>query len=274
MSRIAFIFIAAVLLLSCCTSVEGGFVAFEVQLANGDDSFFSFGNVHGDVQENSQLFSKLTWDRPEYNPAQQEAFAALVKQNGFVRIRVPSDLQGASAPYVQAAARARCLAHTAAGEQVKLHFSASGYVSALEYRVECAEQPSHLPSGWSQPQQVAVISQFPETVEPLRQTATPGLDSSGLPEGSTIYPESQDPGYKLGLEGEGRKKVPVKDERHWLVKNWIFLIPAGMLLLNLLGAGDTTPPARTTQVATPSTAQAAPAASARASGSSRSRKQR
>lgn len=57
-----------------------------------------------------------------------------------------------------------------------------------------------------------------------------GLDSSGLPEGSTIYPESQDPGSKLGLEGEGRKKVPVKDERHWLVKNWIFLIPAGMLV--------------------------------------------
>ena len=114
MSRIAFIFIAAVLLLSCCTSVEGGFVEFEVQLANGDDSFFSFGTIYGDVQENvsvhgpcpcrcldfctnfrnapgtcslnlcvqSQLFSKLTWDRPEYNPAQQEAFAALVKQNG------------------------------------------------------------------------------------------------------------------------------------------------------------------------------------------------
>lgn len=57
-----------------------------------------------------------------------------------------------------------------------------------------------------------------------------GLEPSGLPEGTTIYPESQEPGSGQGLDGEGKKKVPVKDERNWLLKNWIFLIPAGMLV--------------------------------------------
>jgi hypothetical protein len=51
-----------------------------------------------------------------------------------------------------------------------------------------------------------------------------------LPEGTTIYPESQDPGAAQGVGGDPKKKAPVKDERSWIMKNWIFLIPAGMLV--------------------------------------------
>lgn len=51
-----------------------------------------------------------------------------------------------------------------------------------------------------------------------------------MPEGTTIYPESQDPGAAQGMGGDPKKKAPVKDERSWIMKNWIFLIPAGMLV--------------------------------------------
>ena len=57
-----------------------------------------------------------------------------------------------------------------------------------------------------------------------------GLEPSGLPEGSTMYPESPDAAQGGGVGGEGKKKVPVKDERSWFLKNWIFLVPAGMLV--------------------------------------------
>lgn len=60
-----------------------------------------------------------------------------------------------------------------------------------------------------------------------------GLEPSGLPEGSTIYPESQDAAQGGGAGSEG-KKMPVKDERSWIMKNWIFLVPAGMLVCNYL----------------------------------------
>jgi len=32
------------------------------------------------------------------------------------------------------------------------------------------------------------------------------------------------------MGGDPKKKAPVKDERSWIMKNWIFLIPAGMLV--------------------------------------------
>ena len=59
-----------------------------------------------------------------------------------------------------------------------------------------------------------------------------GLEPSGLPEGSTMYPESQDAAQGGSVGGEGKKKVPVKDERSWILKNWIFLVPAGLLVRN------------------------------------------
>lgn len=58
-----------------------------------------------------------------------------------------------------------------------------------------------------------------------------GLEPSGLPEGTTVYPEAQEAGAGPGLfGGDAKKKTPVKDERSWIMKNWIFLIPAGMLV--------------------------------------------
>lgn len=96
----------------------------------------------------------------------------------FVKIKVPTNAENPSDTYVHAAARARCLAQSAVSEQVLLHLNAGTYVSAMEYRVACKEQPSQLPPEWSQPQQVAVVCRFPEVVEPFeRQTATPGLDN-------------------------------------------------------------------------------------------------
>ncbi len=32
------------------------------------------------------------------------------------------------------------------------------------------------------------------------------------------------------MGSDPKKKAPVKDERSWIMKNWIFLIPAGMLV--------------------------------------------
>ena len=56
------------------------------------------------------------------------------------------------------------------------------------------------------------------------------LEPGGLVKGTTLFPESQDPGSEQGPDGEPRKKIPKKDERTWIQKNWIFLIPAGMLV--------------------------------------------
>ncbi|KAL0033789.1 hypothetical protein WJX77_005187 [Trebouxia sp. C0004] len=242
--------VIAAVLLGLCSLSECAFVKLEVQLAISDDTFSSFGTIYGHVEENSLLFSKLTWERPEYTASQLKAFAEVVEQNGFVKIK------------------------SAVDEQVLLYLNNGGYISAVEYRVGCNEQPTKLPSDWSQPQQVVVFSRFPETAEPLRQTATPGLEPSGLPEGTTIYPESQDPGASQGMGGDPKKKAPVKDERSWIMKNWIFLIPAGMLLMNILGAADTAPAARPGQTTAPSTASAAPATTGRLSAGGRSRKGR
>ncbi|KAL3150763.1 hypothetical protein ABBQ32_000537 [Trebouxia sp. C0010 RCD-2024] len=198
------------------------------------------------------LFSKLTWDRPEFSTAQQKAFAAVTRDDGYVKIKVPSHTERASTPTVQASARAR---------------------------VECQSPPSELPADWSQPQQVSVVCRFPETVAPMRQALQPGLEPSGLPEGSTEYPESQDTAQGGGVSSEGKKKVPVKDERSWILKNWIFLVPAGLLVMNLLNAGDTPPAARPGQTASqglgaPVQAVAAGSGQGSASAGARSRKKR
>ncbi|DBB12595.1 TPA: hypothetical protein ACH3X3_005383 [Trebouxia sp. C0006] len=266
--------IIAAVLLGLCLQSECAFVKLEVQLAISDDTFSSFGTIYGHVEENSLLFSKLIWERPEYTASQLKAFAEVVEQNGFVKIKVSNNVEQPSGKFVYGSARARCLAQSAVDEQVLLYLDNGGYISAVEYRVGCNEQPTKLPSDWSQPQQVVALCRFPETAEPLRQTATPGLEPSGLPEGTTIYPESQDPGAAQGMGGDLKKKAPVKDERSWIMKNWIFLIPAGMLLMNILGAADTTPAARPGQTAAPSTASAAPATTGRISAGGKSRKGR
>ena len=97
----------------------------------------------------------------------------------FVKIKVSNNVEQPSGKFVYGSARARCLAQSAVDEQVLLYLDNGGYISAVEYRVGCNEQPTKLPSDWSQPQQVVALCRFPETAEPLRQTATPG-DHSNL----------------------------------------------------------------------------------------------
>ncbi|KAL3137666.1 hypothetical protein ABBQ38_004941 [Trebouxia sp. C0009 RCD-2024] len=279
MFRLASVF--AVTLLSLCwqVPVESVYVDIPVQLAVLGDDYFAFGSINGDVQENPLLFSKLTWDRPEFSTAQQEAFATVIRNNGYVKIKVPSHTERTSSPTLQASARARCLAQSAVAEQLQLHLNVGGSISAVEYRVECQSPPSELPADWSQPQQVSVVCRFPETVAPMRLALQPGLEPSGLPEGSTEYPESQDTAQGGGVGSVGKKKIPVKDERSWILKNWIFLVPAGLLVMNLLNPGDTPPAARPGQTATqgsaaPVQAVAAGSGQGAASAGARSRKKR
>lgn len=279
MSRLVSVFAATLLSLCWQISVEGVYVDIPVQLAVSGDDYFAFGSINGDLHENPLLFSKLTWDRPEFSTAQQKAFAAVTRDDGYVKIKVPSHTERASTPTVQASARARCWAQSAVAEQLQLHLNVGGSISAMEYRVECQSPPSELPADWSQPQQVSVVCRFPETVAPMRQALQPGLEPSGLPEGSTEYPESQDTAQGGGVSSEGKKKVPVKDERSWILKNWIFLVPAGLLVMNLLNAGDTPPAARPGQTASqglgaPVQAVAAGSGQGSASAGARSRKKR
>jgi hypothetical protein len=98
----------------------------------------------------------------------------------FVKIKVSNNVEQPSGKFVYDSARARCLAQSAVDEQVLLYLNNGCYISAVEYRVGCNEQPTKLPSDWSQPQQVVVLCRFPETAEPLRQTATPGDHSKFL----------------------------------------------------------------------------------------------
>ena len=96
----------------------------------------------------------------------------------FVKIKVQNNVEQPSGKFVYGSARARCLAQSAVDEQVLLYLNIGVYISAVEYRVGCTEQPTKLPSDWSQPQQVVVLCRFPEIAEPLRQTATPGDHSN------------------------------------------------------------------------------------------------
>ncbi len=78
-----------------------------------------------------------------------------------------------------------------------LYLNNGGYISAVEYRVGCNEQPTKLPSDWSQPQQVVALCRFPETAEPLRQTATPGDHSNFLILIAYVNAPNQDSGLSL-----------------------------------------------------------------------------
>ena len=98
----------------------------------------------------------------------------------YVKIKISNNVEQPSGKFVYDSARARCLAQSAVDEQVLLYLNNGCYISAVEYRVGCNEQPTKLPSDWSQPQQVVVLCRFPETAEPLRQTATPGDHSKFL----------------------------------------------------------------------------------------------
>ena len=54
-----------------------------------------------------------------------------------------------------------------------------------------------------------------------------GFDPGSVSAGNAEYSEAK----QAAADGkEGPKKAPPKDERPWLQKNWIFLIPAGMLV--------------------------------------------
>lgn len=57
-----------------------------------------------------------------------------------------------------------------------------------------------------------------------------GPGGGGIPAAATDYPEAQQGAAGTADGSPTPKKAPPPDERPWWQKNWIFLIPAGMLV--------------------------------------------
>eukprot|EP00891_Asterochloris_glomerata_P004267 jgi/Astpho2/4267/fgenesh1_pg.00064_%23_62_t len=205
--------------------------------------------------------SQMTLERSLLASHDRRAFEELVAQDGFYAVRLtPSERT--QQRHVQTAVRARCLAQSnAPREALTLHLNGDGTVSALEYASNCSAEMTgtQLPQGWQLKQELPVHVKWPPRADILRPIARPQTGPgagklSGIPFDASLYgsplqgQDPQQPGQrqqqgaaKTSTGADGKKKGPPAepDNRSWIQKNWLFLVPLGLMMLNMMLGGET-----------------------------------
>ena len=156
------------------------------------------------------------------------AFQRLIDNDSLYRVRVPGGVAGAEAngekPHVLAFVKARCLAHAGMHEHVSLHVDGTGNVVALEYRTpsgQCAPDLAPVKQeSWAFARATANVK-YPRVVPPLK--------------GSHVQPSEGAQGdaaeeVRLGPDGQ---PVP-KKQKTFFQRNWMFIMPALFLVMNLI----------------------------------------
>lgn len=175
---------------------------------------------------------------------QQGALRKLVASSGLYRLRVPS--AGAGTPPVAASFPARCLAAAAADGGLALDLLDAGHVAGIALNAPCgraAPAAAELQLPASQALAVRLPAAAPQVLPPLVPGQVAGdpsatLGGAGLQQeaagagagaGGAAGQQAAGAGGAAGRQGPGKGK-PQPDERTWLQKNWMLVLPLGFIV--------------------------------------------
>ncbi|BDA43198.1 hypothetical protein COCOBI_04-2100 [Coccomyxa sp. Obi] len=192
---------------------------------------------------------RLELVRPALSSAQKTELENTIKAGGFYKVRVVGE---DGVPPLQVSIPARCLAGAGTTESFTAAISHAGDLVGLSYDMS-KMQCEPLQSGTAM-SGVALSEHVPVTV--LKAAAAPSVvKQASIPEvkRAAKTPQQGKEGAKEGVGGE--EEAPPPDNRTWLQKNWIYLVPVIFMLLNGLGGSAAQqrqgPPGQAAQAAGP-----------------------
>ncbi|CAL8468819.1 g8360 [Coccomyxa elongata] len=167
--------------------------------------------------------------RPALSSAQKVELENTIKAGGFYKVRVVGE---DGVPPVQVSIPARCLAAPGTTESFTAAVSRAGDLVGLSYdmsKMRCEPlQSSNAVSG-------VALSEYAPVIVLKAAAAPPVVKPASIPEvkRAAKTPQQGKEGGKEGVEGE--EEAPPPDNRTWLQKNWIYMVPVIFILLNGLG---------------------------------------
>lgn len=186
-------------------------VLFQLEHSFGDSDFSPAGAFSArlrNLHHGGQTLTKLRLSRNAFTTEEQEAFAALVKADGFYRIRVPANVLSPGQESILSSVKARCLAGSNLQERFDFYMD-RGNVIAVGYGASECAYPRNLryPTKWGFDSHIVMKS---------------GEQAVRSP---TI---NNDVEVELGEDGQPKKPL----EKSFWGKYWMYIVPLGLIILN------------------------------------------
>lgn len=178
-------------------------------------------------------------DRSQLTAEQRRQLAELAGSGGLYRLRLPSSA-AAGAPAVATSFPARCLAAAAADGGLELDLLDADHVAAISLNAPCGGAATDAEAQLPATQALALrlpgeaprveAQLVPGQVAPDAASAAGGMQ--GDPLGAGAAGQRAGAGQAGGQQGgaPGGKKAPPPDERSWLAKNWMIVMPLGFIV--------------------------------------------
>lgn len=184
-------------------------------------------------------------DRAPLKAEERGQLDRLVASGGLYRLRLPSST-AAGAPHVVTSFPARCLAAAGADGGLELDVIEGGHVAGLALSAPCTPAASggaaaelELPA--SQTLALRLPTAAPEVTPQLvpgqvAADAAAAMAGSLQQEPAAAAGEQQQAGQQAAQGGAGEKggadarKPPQPDDRTWLQKNWMLVLPLGFIV--------------------------------------------
>ncbi|KAH7314367.1 hypothetical protein KP509_21G000200 [Ceratopteris richardii] len=208
-------------------------VAFQLEHSFGDSSDFHVAGTFTARLRNShhggQTLTKLRLARNALTVEEEQAFQALIKEDGFYTVRVPANVLSPGQDMILSSVKARCLASVNLQERFEFYME-KGNIIAVGYGGSDCAYPRNLiyPSKWSFDSHIVM--------------------RSGEQASRTLIVENE---AEVELGEDGQPKQPV--EKTFWQKYWMYIVPLGFIIMNVMtqaanlpdeGAGQTGAPQR------------------------------
>ncbi|KAH7314368.1 hypothetical protein KP509_21G000200 [Ceratopteris richardii] len=176
-----------------------------------------------------QTLTKLRLARNALTVEEEQAFQALIKEDGFYTVRVPANVLSPGQDMILSSVKARCLASVNLQERFEFYME-KGNIIAVGYGGSDCAYPRNLiyPSKWSFDSHIVM--------------------RSGEQASRTLIVENE---AEVELGEDGQPKQPV--EKTFWQKYWMYIVPLGFIIMNVMtqaanlpdeGAGQTGAPQR------------------------------
>jgi hypothetical protein len=180
-----------------------------------------------------------TLERAPLTAEQEAQLRELVAKDGLYRLRLPSALvSDAGSQTVSTSFPARCLTSAAADGGLALDLLDGRRVAAIAITSPCSRIAApadglQLPA--AQALELRMPSAAPDVLPLLMQSAQAGSGAVGAA-GTTASPSAeqqrsqQEAGSQHGKKDEGDKGKAKEEEKTWLQKNWMVVMPLGFIV--------------------------------------------
>lgn len=187
-------------------------VVFQLEHSFGDSAGFDLAGTFSarlrTLHHGGQTLTKLRLSRSAFTIQEQEAFKALVKADGFYRIRVPANVLSSGQERILSSVKARCLAAANLRERFDF-YTDRGNIIAVGYGASDCAYPRDLkyPMQWTFDSDIVLKSGEQAVRSPVVE---------------------DDVEVELGEDGQPKKPV----EKSFWGKYWIYIVPLGLIFMN------------------------------------------